>query len=58
MGVWNGEEEGLLGSQAYVNRYLAGEANKLARENFDVYFNQDPRYTDLYTDGISKITLP
>lgn len=48
MGVWNGEEEGLLGSQAYVNRYLAGEANKLARENFDVYFNQDPGTGPIY----------
>jgi carboxypeptidase Q len=48
MGVWNGEEEGLLGSQAYVNKYLAGDANKTARDKFDVYFNQDPGTGPIY----------
>ncbi len=48
MGVWNGEEEGLLGSQAYVTKYLAGEANKGNRDNFDVYFNQDPGTGPIY----------
>jgi carboxypeptidase Q len=48
MGVWNGEEEGLLGSQAYVNKYLAGDANKSARDKFDVYFNQDPGTGPIY----------
>jgi hypothetical protein len=48
MGVWNGEEEGLLGSQAYVNKYLAGDANKAARDKFDVYFNQDPGTGPIY----------
>ena len=48
MAVWNGEEEGLLGSQAYVNKYLAGEANKSARDKFYVYFNQDPGTGPIY----------
>ena len=48
MAVWNGEEEGLLGSQAYVNKYLAGDANAAAREKFDVYFNQDPGTGPIY----------
>ena len=48
MAVWNGEEEGLLGSQAYVNKYLAGDSNKAAREKFYVYFNQDPGTGPIY----------
>jgi carboxypeptidase Q len=48
MAVWNGEEEGLLGSQAYVTKYLAGDANKTNRDNFDVYFNQDPGTGPIY----------
>src|SRR4051812_45649153 len=48
MGVWNGEEEGLLGSQAYVNKYLAGDANKTARDKFYTYFNQDPGTGPIY----------
>ena len=55
MAVWNGEEEGLLGSQAYVTKYLAGDANKANRDNFDVYFNQDPE-PDRSTAGILRIT--
>ena len=48
MAIWNGEEEGLLGSQAYVNKYLAGDQNRAAREKFDVYFNQDPGTGPIY----------
>jgi carboxypeptidase Q len=48
LGVWNGEEEGLLGSQAYVTKYLAGDANKANRDNFDVYLNQDPGTGPIY----------
>jgi len=48
MAIWNGEEEGLLGSQAYVNKYLAGDANKTAREKFYAYFNQDPGTGPIY----------
>jgi len=37
--LWGGEEQGLLGSRAWVARHLAGDA--AAREKFDVYFNID-----------------
>lgn len=40
--LWGGEEQGLLGSRAYVERHLAGDANRAARENLYVYFNDDP----------------
>jgi carboxypeptidase Q len=40
--LWGGEEEGLLGSRAYVAQHLAGDANAAARAQFDVYFNNDP----------------
>jgi len=39
--LWGGEEQGLLGSRAWVAQHLAGEANKAARDKFDVYFNID-----------------
>jgi carboxypeptidase Q len=39
--LWGGEEQGLLGSRAWVARHLAGEANKSARDKFVVYFNID-----------------
>jgi Zn-dependent M28 family amino/carboxypeptidase len=39
--LWGGEEQGLLGSKAWVDAHLAGEANRAARERFDVYFNID-----------------
>jgi carboxypeptidase Q len=39
--LWGGEEQGLLGSKAWVARHLAGEANRAARDAFDVYFNID-----------------
>jgi len=39
--LWGGEEQGLLGSKAWVAQHLAGEANKAARDKFDVYFNID-----------------
>jgi hypothetical protein len=40
--IWSGEEEGLLGSKAYVTQHLAGDANAAAREQLAVYFNDDP----------------
>jgi Zn-dependent M28 family amino/carboxypeptidase len=40
--LWGGEEQGLLGSRAWVERHLAGDANAAARESFSVYFNDDP----------------
>jgi carboxypeptidase Q len=39
--LWGGEEQGLLGSKAWVAEHLAGDANAAAREAFDVYFNID-----------------
>jgi hypothetical protein len=46
--LWGGEEEGLYGSRAWVARHLAGDANRVAREKFDVYFNIDPGYGPVY----------
>jgi len=48
VGIWSGEEEGLFGSQKYVEKYLAGDANKAARDKFDVYFNLDPGTGPIY----------
>lgn len=39
--LWGGEEQGLLGSRAWVAQHLAGDQNRAAREKFDVYFNID-----------------
>jgi hypothetical protein len=39
--LWGGEEQGLLGSKAWVAQHLAGAANAAARATFDVYFNID-----------------
>ncbi len=52
IGLWGGEEEGLLGSQAYVTRHLGEREGsffegtrkvtlKPDAEKFDVYFNHD-----------------
>jgi carboxypeptidase Q len=46
--LWGGEEEGLYGSRAWVAQHLAGDANKTARDKFDVYFNIDPGYGRVY----------
>ena len=42
--LWAGEEQGLLGSKAYVEQHLAGDKNKAARDKFSVYFNLDNGY--------------
>jgi carboxypeptidase Q len=39
--LWGGEEQGLLGSKAWVTQHLSGDANKAARDKFDVYYNID-----------------
>lgn len=44
LGLWGGEEEGLLGSKAYVQQHLvdaAGKANKAELANLDAYYNLD-----------------
>jgi hypothetical protein len=46
--LWGGEEEGLLGSRAWVTQHLAGDANKAVRERMSVYFNIDPGYGPVY----------
>ncbi|HEY2163728.1 MAG TPA: M20/M25/M40 family metallo-hydrolase, partial [Gemmatimonadaceae bacterium] len=46
--LWGGEEEGLYGSRAWVAQHLAGDANKAARDKFDVYLNIDPGYGRVY----------
>jgi hypothetical protein len=46
--LWSGEEEGLLGSKAYVADHLAGDAHKAERDKFDVYFNIDPGRGPIY----------
>ena len=39
--LWGGEEQGLLGSRAWVSEHLAGDKNRAARDKMDVYFNID-----------------
>jgi len=48
MALWGGEEQGLHGSRRYVEKYLAGDANKAARDKFNVYFNLDPGTGPIY----------
>lgn len=46
--LWGGEEEGLLGSKAYVHQHFEGDANKAARDHVFVYLNQDPGTGPIY----------
>ena len=46
--LWSGEEEGLLGSEAYVKAHLSGDERQAARDRFDVYFNVDPGTGPIY----------
>ena len=46
--LWGGEEQGLLGSRAYAEKYYAGDANAAAREKFYVNFNDDPGTGKIY----------
>ena len=39
--LWGGEEQGMLGSKAWVAQHLAGATNAAAREKFSGYFNID-----------------
>lgn len=48
LAIWSGEEEGLLGSRAYVSKYLEGDKNRAARDKFYAYFNQDPGTGPIY----------
>lgn len=52
--LWAGEEQGLLGSRAWVAAHLAGDANAAAREQLSVYFNLDngyPPISGFYLEG-------
>jgi carboxypeptidase Q len=52
--LWAGEEQGLLGSRAWVAQHLAGDRNKAARDKFSVYFNLDngyPPISGFYMEG-------
>lgn len=46
--LWGAEEQGLHGSAAYVQKHLAGDANRAAREKLAVYFNIDPGKGPIY----------
>jgi hypothetical protein len=48
MALWGGEEEGLLGSRAYVQAHYTGDANAAARAKLSVYLNQDPGTGPIY----------
>jgi carboxypeptidase Q len=39
--LWSGEEQGMLGSKAWVAEHLGGDSNIVNRSKFDVYFNID-----------------
>jgi hypothetical protein len=46
--LWGAEEQGLNGSAAYVQKHLAGDANKAARDKLATYFNIDPGNGPIY----------
>jgi carboxypeptidase Q len=48
LALWSGEEQGLLGSRAYVRAHLEGDANKAARDALSVYLNIDPGKGPIY----------
>jgi hypothetical protein len=48
VGIWGGEEQGLLGSKAYVKQHFDGDANKAARDDTFVYLNMDPATGPIY----------
>jgi carboxypeptidase Q len=48
LALWGGEEEGLLGSRAYVRAHLEGDAHAAERHRISVYFNIDPGKGPIY----------
>jgi len=60
MALWGGEEQGLLGSEAWVAEHLAGDKNKAARDKLSVYFNLDngyPPISGFYMEGSDPARL-
>lgn len=54
LALWAGEEQGLLGSRAWVAAHLAGDDNAAARDRFSAYFNLDNGYPPIagfYLEG-------
>ena len=48
LALWSGEEEGLLGSKAYVTSHLEGASHQAERDRLDLYLNIDPGYGPIY----------
>jgi carboxypeptidase Q len=48
LALWGGEEQGLLGSAAYVRQHLTGDDKAAARAKIAVYFNIDPGKGPIY----------
>src|SRR5207247_5688895 len=48
LAIWSAEEQGLLGSKAWVAAHLAGDSHQAERDKFDVYFNIDPGKGPIY----------
>ncbi len=46
--LWSGEEQGLVGSRAWVARHLGPDAREDERDDVVVYFNQDIGYGPIY----------
>jgi hypothetical protein len=46
--LWGGEEQGLLGSKAYVAAHLSGDAHAEARNRLSIYLNIDPGMGPIY----------
>jgi carboxypeptidase Q len=44
LALWGGEEQGLLGARSWVQRHLAEDDNREARDNLYLYLNNDPGY--------------
>jgi Zn-dependent M28 family amino/carboxypeptidase len=62
IGLWGGEEEGLLGSRAYVQQHYAADTSAIQSEKslFSVYFNNDNgggRVRGIYMQG-NEATRP